>query len=288
MQNPIMKLKLFSHFLVFLGFGILFSSFQPEKKTGRLFIIGGGDISASVVDKMIHESGIDKGGYGIILPMSSEEPDSAVFYTKADFVERGCTNINGLIFKKGQAWTTAMIDSIRNARMIFISGGDQSRFMDIIAGTPVKKAIHEAFDKGALVCGTSAGAALMSKKMVTGNELKHPSNDGVFNSMEAKNIEIIEGLGMMENVIIDQHFIKRKRLNRMVCASMENPDCVCIGIDESTAILVNGNDATVYGKSQVVVLRHPTAVTKVENGLLGATNMQLDVYLTGESFRIKK
>lgn len=124
--------------------------------------------------------------------------------------------------------------------------------------------------------------------MITGNELKYPNNGGNFITMEAGNIEIREGLGMLENVIIDQHFIKRKRLNRLVSVCMENPENMCVGIDESTAILVDGNTATVYGNNQVVVLRHFRSETKVQKGLLGARNLRLDVYLPGEYFRIKK
>jgi cyanophycinase len=62
---------------------------------------------------------------------------------------------------------------------------------------------------------------------------------------------------------------------------------MCVGIDESTAILVDGNKATVYGSNQVVVLRNMSAEKKVHNGLLGASNLRLDIYLPGETFIIK-
>jgi cyanophycinase len=240
----------------------------------------------AMVDKIIEVSGISKGSYGIILPMASIEPDTAIIDTKSDFINQGCSNIYGLRYSKGQPVTQSFIDSIRNAGLIYISGGDQSRFMDIIAGTPVQKAIHEAFENGSLICGTSAGAAVMSKKMITGNELKYPGDSSNFNSIETNNIEIIEGLGMLKTVIIDQHFIKRKRLNRLISVCMENPENMCVGIDESTAILVNRNKATVYGLRQVIVLHHSGSATRIENGLLGARNLKLDVCLPGESFQI--
>jgi cyanophycinase len=266
----------------------LISSCKKAGNDGRLFIIGGGEISSDVIDKMITESGIDKGGYGVILPMSSEEPDTAAYYTRADFTGRNCQNVYGLSFKKGEVFPESRIDSIRNAKMVFISGGDQSRFMDIIAGSSVKEAIHTAFNKGGLICGTSAGAALMSKKMITGIELKYPENDGVFKTIEANNIQIIEGLGMLEEVIIDQHFIKRKRLNRLISACIENPEQLCVGIDESTAILVDGNCATVYGANQVVVVRNKFSEKKTKDGLLGASGLDLAVFLPGDKFSLKK
>jgi|WetSurMetagenome_2_1015567.scaffolds.fasta_scaffold70502_2 cyanophycinase len=266
----------------------IFSSCQPDKKAGKLFIIGGGEKPAAMIDKMIQLSGIDKEGYGIVLPMSSIQPDTAILDSRTDFMSRGCNHVYGINYKKGEPISQSRIDSIRNARLIFISGGDQSRFMDAIAGTPIQAAIHEAFENGSVISGTSAGAAVMSRKMITGNELKYPDNNESFKTMEAGNIEVKEGLGMLETVIIDQHFIKRKRLNRLISVCMENPENICAGIDESTALLVEGNTATVYGLNQVIVLRHRSAKTKVENGLLGARNIQLDVLLPGESFRINK
>jgi cyanophycinase len=282
-----MKTKSLSFLAVFLLL-LTAASCNQSRKEGKLFIIGGGDFNSEMRDKMIHESGIDKGGYMVILPMSSEEPDTAFFYTKLDFKVPEKLDIYGFIIKKGDNIPQSRIDSIRNAKMIFISGGDQSRFMDIIAGTQIKQAIHDAFENGSLICGTSAGASLMSKQMVTGNELKHPTEGTAnFNSIEAQNVEIIEGLGFLKNIIIDQHFIVRKRLNRLLSMIIEHPDLEGIGIDESTAIFVEGNNATVYGVSQVVVVQHPSAKFTVKNGLLGARKLQLDVYLPGESFKIK-
>ena len=126
----------------------------------------------------------------------------------------------------------------------------------------------------------------MSKTMITGNELKHPDAEIVFTTMEGDNVETIEGLGMLEKVIVDQHFIIRKRLNRSVCACIEHPDQMVVGIDEPAGIFVEGGTATVLD-AQVVVLQNPSG-PKSENGLLGARKIQMDVYLPGESFCIEK
>jgi cyanophycinase len=77
------------------------SSCQPEKSEGKLFIIGGGPKPADMIDKMIRKSGIDKGGYGVVLPMASIQPDTEIIDTQNDFIKRGCTNVYGLSFKKG-------------------------------------------------------------------------------------------------------------------------------------------------------------------------------------------
>src|SRR5690606_18086656 len=102
----------------------------------------------------------------------------------------------------------AKVDSIKNANLVYISGGDQNRFMNIVAGTDIEKAIHESYKKGHVIAGTSAGAAVMSKLMITGTELKHPEYASTFRNIEADNIEIKTGLGMLTTVVIDQHFVK--------------------------------------------------------------------------------
>jgi cyanophycinase len=260
---------------------------QETKTNGKLFIIGGGSRPSAMVDRIIKESGIDKSGYGIILPMSSIEPDSAVYYASKQFYDKGIKNIYGLNFVKDEVLTASKLDSIKNAKLIYISGGDQNRFMDIIDGTAIEAAIHRAYEKGGLVAGTSAGAAVMSKFMITGNELKHPDYSATFKNIQLDNIEIKTGLGMLTNVIIDQHFVKRSRYNRLISAIIEHPDMIGIGIDESTAILVDGNLIEVVGASQVIVIKNPDYSKTIYEDKLGAHNLVLNIYLPGEIFSIQ-
>ena len=206
---------------ILTAFVVLISTFcttsvvsQDINSRGKLFIIGGGSRPSSMVDRIIKESGLDKGGYGIVLPMSSAEPDSAVYYAKGQFTKLGVDNIYGLQFSKDEKLTQTKLDSIRDAKLIYISGGDQNRFMEVVEGTDIEKAIHEAYQNGSLVGGTSAGAAVMSKLMITGNELKHPEYSSTFRNLETENIETKTGLGLITNVIIDQHFVKRSRYNQ--------------------------------------------------------------------------
>jgi cyanophycinase len=232
---------------------------------GKLFIIGGGSRPDDLIERMISESGIRNGGYGVILPMSSAS-DSAVYYANLQFIERGITNVFGVNFKKGETPGVSKLDSVRNAKIIYITGGDQNRFMDAVAATEIEKAIHAAFKNGTLIAGTSAGAAVMSKIMITGNELKHPDYTSTFKSIEENNIETKAGLGLIQGVIVDQHFLRRSRHNRLLSAVMEFPDHVGIGIDEATAVLVIGKKCEVIGGSQVLVIKNPAKARSVKNG----------------------
>lgn len=262
------------------------SAVQQSKPKGKLFIIGGGKRPVAMISDMIRISGVDSAGYIIVLPMSSQIPDTASYYSTKQFTDRGIENVFAFNFQAEEEMTASRIDSLKDASLIYISGGDQNIFMKIVKNTPVYDAIHAAYEKGALIAGTSAGAAVMSEKIITGNEHKHPDYTGNFRTIESNNIEIAKGLGLLKNAIIDQHFVQRMRMNRLISASLENPQETAIGIDESTAILVDHNEATVYGLSQVIVLRHKTAETKVVNGLLGAEDIELNVYLPGDKFPI--
>jgi cyanophycinase len=260
---------------------------KGEKISGKLFIIGGGIRNVAMLNELVDLAGIRSEGYMFALPMSSSEPDSAIMWVKDDFNAIGISNITGFNFKKGTAFPQDKIDSLKNAKLIYISGGDQSRFMEAVLNTPVYDAIHEAYKKGAVISGTSAGAAVMSKKMITGNQKKYPQSSTGYLTIESENIEITEGLSMLTDVIIDQHFIKRQRLNRLISAAIENPDQLCVGIDESTAIIVDGNIATVTGNSQVIVIKNSGKEKTVQNGHLGMSDFNLSIYLPGQSFKLR-
>lgn len=279
-------MKKYIAFTILTLLWVSFSVAQQKSPKGKLFIIGGGSRPDAMVARIISEAGLQQGGYGIILPMSSIEPDSAVYYASIQFMKQGIDHIYGLNFVKGESYATAKLDSIRNAKLIYISGGDQNRFMDVVLGTEIEKAIHEAYQRGSVVGGTSAGAAVMSKIMITGNELKHPDYASTFRNIEAGNIENKPGLGLIQNAIIDQHFVRRSRHNRLISAIIEYPEMMGIGIDESTAILVSGNEAEVIGMSQVIVLENKKRSRIIRNGKLGALGIQMSVLLPGDKFKM--
>lgn len=271
---------------VILSIFLISCTSNNKSVKGTLFIIGGGDRTVEMMNELVDLSGIRNEGYIYVLPMASSVPDSAIIWAKEDFMAAGISMVPGYNFRQGETPPKPQLDSVRNARLIYISGGDQSRFMSVVLNTPLMDAVHEAYKKGSVIAGTSAGAAVMSKKMITGNQKKHPEADAGFVTIEADNIEITEGLGLLKDVIIDQHFIKRQRLNRLVAASIENSDELCIGIDESTAIIVKRKNVRVTGEGQVISIRNRSTGKRVQNGMLGTDNLQINVYLPGESFNL--
>jgi len=283
-----LKITLLVSFLLLNYFDVqvLSQNNKATKGTGHLFIIGGGDRTESLMKDLITVSDVNANDYVIVLPMSSEEPDTSVKYIKEDFAKVGITNVIGFNFLENGAVDQSKLDSISKAKLIFITGGDQSKFMKVVKKGSIYAAIHKAYESGSTIGGTSAGAAVMSKKMITGNKLLNPKDNGGYPSIEANNIEITEGLGLLENAIVDQHFIKRQRLNRLLAVSIENPDELCIGIDESTAIVVSGNKFRVSGENQVIVLRNQKKDKKIKSTLLGAKGIVLDVLLPDEIYKM--
>jgi cyanophycinase len=277
--------------LTILVVTIIFPCCSPKQgqgePTGKLFIIGGGNRTDAMMNELVDLAGLRKDGYVYILPMASSLPDSSIIWAKEDFEVTGIKKVFGYNFLPGVTPPKAQLDSLLNAKLIYISGGDQARFMSVVINGPIMDAVHEAYKNGSIIAGTSAGAAVMSKKMITGNQKKHSAPDAGFVTIESDNVEITQGLGFLTDVIIDQHFIKRQRLNRLIAVSIENPDELCVAMDESTAIIVDGDYATVTGISQVIVIKNTGKIKKIKNGLLGTEGLQLSVYLPGQKFKLR-
>jgi cyanophycinase len=255
---------------------------------GKLFIIGGGDRSKGLMQTLITTANMKPRDYAVVLPMSSEYPDTSFYYFKEDY-DPVCKNVIVCFnFTKQTSNYKNWLDSLEHARLIFITGGDQMRFMNIVLNTPIYRAIHNAYKNGATIAGTSAGAAVMSKYMVTGNQLTDTSYSATFPVVHNNNIEIKEGLGLLSSAIIDQHFIVRSRYNRLLSAIAKYPELPCIGIDEATAIVVHGNKVMVAGESQVIVLKHPEHVQITSKGLIKLKDLQFSIYTAGDEFNIVK
>lgn len=274
-------MKKYLFFLVFLAFNFTFS----QNSKGKLFIIGGGSRPDFLVDRMIKEAGLKSGETVAIFPHASEEQDSSFYYAKQQFEKRNLKALD-CAFKKDEKLSPSKLDSLKTAKLIYIGGGDQVRFMEIINSNPeVKNLLKSAYQNGKMIAGTSAGAAVMSEVMITGNQLKYKDYENTFDNIEIKNVETKQGLGFIKTAVIDQHFVVRSRYNRLLSLIIENPTYKGIGIDEGTAILVKNGSAEVVGRAQVIVFKNPNQSKKLNGDKLGAQGITLDIYLNGEKFK---
>lgn len=260
---------------------------ETSSKQGTLFIIGGGSRDSALMVQLIKESGWKEGDWISICPMSSRW-DSAYLSMNDEFRFYTKSNIRCIRVDSNTVKNPVTLDSLRKSKIIYLNGGDQSIFMMHIKGTDFKKAINEAYENGATIAGTSAGAALMSENMLTGNQKKQKEYASAIPVLWQNNVEIVEGLGFLDSVIVDQHFIIRSRHNRLMSALLDNPKLIGIGIDESTAIIVRGDSATVAGESVVMVYSNPKGITKRGADVMSAKSLDLNMYLAGERFLVKR
>ena len=253
---------------------------------GKLFIIGGGDRPPSLMRSLLNTASLGPNDYAVVLPMSSSEPDTSFYYFKEDFRPVSDKSLVNFNFTSQNVNDKKWLDSLQHAKLIFITGGDQDRFMKVVLNTPVFDAIHAAYKNGATIAGTSAGAAVMSQNMITGKEFNDTVYRATFRKLQDQNIEIKTGLGLITNAVVDQHFIVRSRYNRLLSALALYPTLACIGIDEETAIIVQGNKVKVTGGSQVIVMKNPRALKITANKLVKFSDIQFSIYTDGDEFLI--
>ncbi len=257
---------------------------------GHLIIIGGGDKPASVIEKFISLAGGENAGIIVIPNASSVQVESAE-YQVDEFKSFGAKNVNPLYFSKASADDDSIVNRLDNVKGVYFCGGDQSLLIADLLGTRLLEKIRDIYQNGGVIGGTSAGAAVMSKVMITGNELVSHDSTAAYNIIEKGNIETTEGFGFVTKAVIDQHFLKRKRNNRLITVILEHPELLGIGIDESTAILVNPDDTfEVLGESQVIIYNPLNAVDIKTNaaGKLSVNNMEMNILTAGQKFDLNK
>jgi cyanophycinase len=280
-----MKTNLLLIIILFLSHCISISS----QDKGHLVIIGGGEKTQPIMQKIIDlAGGVDS--KIIVIPNASSEPLEAAIYNVDEFKNLGCKNVEYILFKREEADKDSIVEKLSGATGIFFSGGDQSYLTRDLLGTKLLDRVFTIYRNGGVISGTSAGAAVMSKVMITGNELINKDSSEIFITIQKGNVEVREGFGFIKTAFIDQHFIKRKRLNRTISVVLEYPKLLGIGIDESTSIVVNPDETfEVLGENQVIVFNATNCVNiKTDNkGNLSAENIKMDILINGDKFDLK-
>jgi cyanophycinase len=279
------KFAMIYHILLSLSFIPLNAQAQ-----GNLVIIGGGDKPGNVIEKFISLAGGENAGI-IVIPNASTVPVESAVDQVDQFQSFGAQNVEAIYFNKSTADDDSIVNKLEHVTGIYFCGGDQSLLTADLLGTRLLEKIRDIYANGGVVGGTSAGAAVMSKVMITGNELINKDSTSAFNMIEKGNIETTEGFGFVTKAIIDQHFIKRKRNNRLITVILEHPDLLGIGIDESTAILVKpDNTFEVLGESEVIIY-NPLKASGIKTnnaGKFSVNNMEMDILTAGQKYDLNK
>jgi cyanophycinase len=236
------------------------------------------------------------GGAGVariaVIPLASGEPPDSSAYLVAEFRALGADAVL-LDITRANADSPALSAVTDSSTGVWFGGGDQIRITSAILGTRFHTALLRRYRQGAVIGGTSAGAAIMSDSMLTGRQ--RPPGDTLgyygdtFSHVARSSIEIVPGLGFLPGTIIDQHFIRRERHNRLLGAVLERPSMVGIGIDEATAVIVKPNgEMEVFGRSAAAIYDARRAhVTPPGKGPLGASEVRVHLVSPGGTFNLR-
>jgi cyanophycinase len=212
----------------------------PEVPKGSLVIVGGGAMPADVTAKFIELAG---GPDALIVVLPTAQPDPVPAAAEAAFLMKaGAKNVKVLPGRDlKDVEDPKNLEVLEKAGGIWFGGGRQWRFVDAYEGTKALELFREVLRRGSVIGGSSAGATIQGDYLCRGNPLGNTQ-------MSCEGYE--RGLGFLPGVTIDQHFAQRKRFDDMAALIKTYPQLLGIGLDEATAIIVQGHTAEVMGRGQ--------------------------------------
>ena len=264
------------------------SSAEPAPARGTLFIVGGGPQPRELVKQFVDLAG-GAGRANIVVFAMASESGAASGEEKAVELRALGAQAHNVWVTREQANTDSVAHLLDGATGVWFGGGDQVRLAKVLRGTKTETAIHARYAAGAVVGGTSAGAAVMTTPMITGDEREpggaRRDTTQSFITIARDNIVTDSGFTLLAGVIVDQHFLRRKRHNRLMSLVLEQPPHLGVGIDESTALIVHPDGHwTVAGASVAVVYDARQATLTSHSAALGGANVRLHVLPAGSSF----
>ncbi|MCC6128873.1 MAG: cyanophycinase [Acidobacteria bacterium] len=254
---------------------------------GAILAVGGAEDKVkkrAILQRFVREAGGRSGRIAIVPTASSIPEERASFYSEV-FGQLGAGDcVHVPIVTRRDAQLVANAELVRSCSGVFLTGGDQTRLVSVLAETRSFEAIRTGLVAGGVVAGTSAGASAFSATMIVGGQT------GL--NLRRDSVRLGTGLGIITRLIIDQHFSQRDRLGRLLAAVASEPAKLGVGIDEDTAIVYYGNGVIeVIGTGQVFIL---DAARVVVNGLGDApktrpfsiSEVALHVLTDGDRFNV--
>jgi cyanophycinase len=261
----------------------------PEQsRRGQLVIIGGAEDregDCTVLREFVRRAGGTKARL-VIMTAATELPREVGDDYIRVFERLGVEDVRIVdTVTREDSSSSSALEAIAKATGVFFTGGDQARITSIIKGTPLDEAIHKRYAEGIVVGGTSAGAAMMPDVMIVeGDSETNPRVDVV---------EMGPGMGFLPGIVIDQHFLQRGRLGRLLSALAQQPAVLGFGIDENTAVAVSDDKFEVIGEGAVTVvdvaeITHINVDELLKDEALAICGAKLHVLPHGYRFDLKK
>jgi cyanophycinase len=257
------------------------------ERPGTLIVIGGAEdrFEEKFILNRFFELAGGKHSQIAILPTASQDERTGTAY-QGIFNDFGAHSVEVVpLFQHEDADEPAAAEILEQATGIFLTGGDQNKILSVLHGTEAMRAIQRAHSKGAVIGGTSAGAAALSDPMIAGGSRGSLPRSGM--------AKIAPGLGLARPFIVDQHFHQRERLGRLLYAVMLHPKLMGLGVDEDTAAIIYSNDEIeVIGRGTVTIVDgsklkmfNPASVP--DKSPMVFSNMVLHTLTHGGKFSIK-
>ncbi|MFT4553863.1 MAG: cyanophycinase [Chlamydiales bacterium] len=255
---------------------------------GSLIAIGGNEDKVSdlvVLKRTVQE--ITNEDYSVaVITTASEEPVQRGEDYRKVFSTLGATRIEILnISEKSQANDDAQVQALDDIDLIFLCGGDQLRLTTILLGSKVLRAVKDRLEAGAVIAGTSAGAAAFSEIMIYDGK----SEEGLFKG----GVLTASGFGFVKNIVFDTHFIERGRTARLIQIVTTNPSCIGVGIGEDSSVLLKGDGTLeVIGQGQVIIvdgsdITHSNIVNIKPGQSIAVENIKIHSLVHGYGYNFK-
>lgn len=238
--------------------------------TGPLIVIGG---ALAADNEAIYRrvlEGRDGDGPVCVIPTASGSPEESMASAVARLDEHGggevAVGVLLTVDEPERADDPDVVSRLRACGGYFFTGGSQTRIVDTFRpdgrSTAAREAVMERWHAGAVVAGTSAGAAMMGGRMIAGGTSLDAFEHGVGDAAGEDAITIGDGMGFFEAGWLDQHFLARGRWGRLLMSALSAPPYATgFGIDENTALVVENGRAEVVGASGVVVIDARNGIT---------------------------
>ena len=217
---------------------------------GTLFAIGGAEAKLrrrTVLGAFVAAAGGTDARIAVVSSASSLGAEVVEVY-KTVFTALGAREVISLRPEsRAQAKKPDLVEPLKAAGAVFMTGGNQLKLSSLITGTPFGDAIHDAYHRGATVGGTSAGASILAEHMIA---------FGAGGSTPKQRMSQLSApLGLLHGVVIDQHFEQRNRYGRLLSLVAQSPSLLGIGVDEDTAAVISdGSRLEVIGRGAVTVV----------------------------------
>lgn len=221
-----------------------------RRGAGRIIAIGGAEdrTGEREILRRVIEMATSAAPVVGVVTTASGYPDDVFASYEAVFGDLGAGSVHHFDIRDREgARDPGVITQVEACDVVFMSGGDQLRLTNLLGGSPVLQAMRRANARGALIAGTSAGAACMSATMIYDGQAADALRKGA--------VKMTAGLAFVDGVVIDSHFLERGRFTRLMEVGATNPSQIGIGIGEDAAVIVHpGRVLEAAGKGHVIIV----------------------------------